>query len=90
MVSIVFTEDNKPVEKKTAKGVSKNITKRTLRQQDYKSCLFEKQMQMRQLNQIRGDNHHIYSHNLTKISLSSYDDKRYILPDGCHTFAYWH
>ncbi|KAK3729471.1 hypothetical protein QZH41_009380, partial [Actinostola sp. cb2023] len=37
MYSILFTENNKQVEKKTAKGISKNVTKRMIRHQDYKS-----------------------------------------------------
>ena len=65
----------------TAKGV----TRTSLRHKDCKSCLFEKQMQ---IAQIRSENHHIYSLNLIKTSLSPYDDKRYVLTDGCHTVAY--
>ena len=45
MYSILFTEDSKPVKKKTAKGVSKNVTKRKIRLQDYKTCLIEKRVQ---------------------------------------------
>ncbi|KAK3722284.1 hypothetical protein QZH41_016392 [Actinostola sp. cb2023] len=37
MYSILFTENNKQVEKKTAKGISKNVTKQMIRHQDYKS-----------------------------------------------------
>ena len=43
---------------------------------------------MARMNQIRSLNHQIYSLTLTKTSLSPYDDKRFILADGCHTFAY--
>ena len=85
MYSILFTEDSNQVEKKTAKGISKNVTKRKIRHQDYKTCLFEKQVQMARMNQIRSENHQIYSLTLTKTSLSPYDDKRFILADGCHT-----
>ena len=42
MHSVLFTEENSPVGKKTAKAVSENVTKRKLWHQDYKSCLFEK------------------------------------------------
>ena len=48
---ILFTYDNKPVEKKTAKGILK-VTKKP-GHQDYKSCFFEKQMHMAQINQVR-------------------------------------
>ena len=59
MYSILFTEGSKQVEKKTAKGISKNVTKRKVRHQDYKTCLFEKQVQMARMNQIRSENHQI-------------------------------
>ena len=42
MHSVLFTEENSPVGKKTAKGVSENVTKRKLWHQGYKFCLFEK------------------------------------------------
>ena len=90
MYSISFTEDNKVVEKKTAKGVSKIVTKRMIRHQDYKSCLFEKRPQMARMNQIRSENHQLYTVTLNKTSLSPYDDKRYILEDGITTLAYGH
>lgn len=87
MYPILFTEDNKPVEKKTAKGISKNLTKRKIRLQDYKTCLFEKKVQMARMNQIRSDNHQLYSLTLNKKSLSTQDDKRYMSEDGRHTLA---
>ena len=90
MYSILFTEHNKPVEKKTAKGISKNVTKRVIRHQDYKNCLFEKQLHMARMNQIRSENHQLYSVTLNKTSLSPYDDKRYILSNGFDTLAHGH
>ena len=35
-------------------------------------------------------NHRIYLQDREKKTLSRYDDKRYILPDGIHTLAYGH
>ena len=32
----------------------------------------------------------IKSYEINKVSLSSYDDKRYIKADGIHTYAYGH
>ena len=90
MYSILFTEYSKQEEKKTSKGISKNVTKRKIRHEDYKTCLFEKQVQMARMNQIRSENHQIYSLTITKTSLSPYDDKRFILADGYHTLAYGH
>ena len=70
--------------------MSKNVTKRKIQHQDYKTCLFEKQVQMAGMNHIRSENHQLHSLTLTKTSLSPYDDKRYISEDGCHTLAYGH
>ena len=39
---------------------------------------------------IRSQNHQIRSYEINKVSLSCYDDKRYILEDGIHTHAYGH
>ena len=42
------------------------------------------------MNTIRSVNHQIGSYKLNKISLSCFDDKRYILDDGCNSLAYGH
>lgn len=90
MYSIKYMEDNKQVEKKTAKGIKKSVTKRKIRHANYKECLFEKKQSMASMNQIRSVNHQLYSIKLNKIGLSPYDDKRYILDDGMSTLAYGH
>ena len=88
MYSILFTENDKLVEKKTAKGIKKSVTKRKLRHANYKECLFEKRQTMVNMNQIRSERHEIYSIKLNKIGLSPYDDKRYILNNRMSTLAY--
>jgi hypothetical protein len=90
MYSIPYTENNKLVEKKTAKGTKKSVTKRKLRHAGYRECLFEKRQTMASMNQIRSESHEIHSIKLNKIGLSPYDDKRYILNDGMNTLAYGH
>jgi len=42
------------------------------------------------MNTIRSDHHQINSYHLNKVSLSAYDDKRYILDDGVTSYAYGH
>jgi hypothetical protein len=39
---------------------------------------------------IRPDHHQIKSYHLNKIGLSSYDDKRYMLGNGCDMLVYGH
>ena len=77
-------------EKKTAKGVKKSVVKNDITHQDYKSTLFGKTMQNHTMMQIRSFNHQLYTVKLNKTSLSPYDDKRYILENGCDTLAYGH
>ena len=90
MYSITYTEENKEVEKKTAKGIKKSVTRRDIRHESYKECLLEKKQTMATMNQIRSEGHKIYSIKLNKIGLSPYDDKSFILADGINTLAYGH
>ena len=42
MYSITYTEENKEVEKKTAMGIKKSVTRRNIRHESYRECLLEK------------------------------------------------
>ena len=42
------------------------------------------------MKMIRSFDHDIYTVNVTKISLSAYDDKRFIQDDGISSYAYGH
>ena len=90
MYSILYTEDEISIEKKTAKGITKNVTKKFIRHNDYKECLFDQTIKMASMKQIRSQSHQLYSITLNKIGLSPYDDKRYILPNGVSTLAHGH
>ena len=41
-----------------------------------------------QMKSIRSELHQISSYHLNKVSLSRFDDKRYILNDGITSYAY--
>ena len=77
-------------EKGTAKGVSKAVIKTKLCHELYKQSLFNRETQMESMHLFRTDLHNIYTVQLTKTTLSAYDDKRYILDDGIHTLAHGH
>lgn len=77
-------------EKRNAKDVSKTVIKTKLRHDLYKQCLFQKEAQMESMNLFRTDSHDIFTIQMTKTTLSHYDDKRYILADGIHTLADGH
>jgi hypothetical protein len=77
-------------EKKTAKGISKTAIKKQLRHAAYRDCLLNRNMTMVHMKQIRSFSHQLYSLTVNKIGLSPYDDKRYVLHDGCDTLAHGH
>ena len=77
-------------EDKKCKGVTKNVTKRSIQFDDYRECLFSRKEQHRKMNVIRSHCHEIYIEEINKIDLSSDDDKRVIIADGIHTLAYGH
>ena len=77
-------------EDKTCKGVTKNVTKRTIQFDDYREWLFSRKKQHRKMNVIRSHCYEIFSEEINKIALSSDDDKRVIMADGIHTLAHGH
>ena len=77
-------------EKKTAKGVKRRVVEFNLRHQCYKDSLLNSHIKYSTMNQIRSFNHHLYSVAIKKISLSPYDDKRYVMENGCDTLAHGH
>ena len=42
------------------------------------------------MKRIQSKKHKIGTYEMNKISLSCFDDKRFILDDGIHTLAYFH
>ena len=75
-------------EHKKAKGVKKNVVKNEIRHNDYKNVLFYNKIMHHQMNTIRSESHQINSYHINKVSLSPYDDKRYLLDDGITSYAY--
>ena len=73
---------------KACKGISKNVTKRDIDHEDYLSILQNKTIKNHKMKTIRWDHHVVSSYEINKISLSCYDDKRYILDDGITSYAY--
>ena len=57
MYSITYTQENMEVEKKTANGIKRSVTRRNLRHESYKECLLEKKQTMATMNQIRSEGH---------------------------------
>ena len=81
--------DNEKNSKK-AKGVKKNVIRKGISHGDYLDVLNESKVMHHKMKTIRSDCHQISSYEINKISLSPFDDKRYILSDGISSYAYGH
>ena len=84
-----YTKHNNK-EEKACNGVKRNIVKNDIKHEDYKETIFNGQQMHHKMNNIRSDKHQICSYEINKVSLSCFDDKRYILDDGIQSYAYGH
>ena len=84
-----YIKDNQKVGK-TAKGIKKNIIKNNIKHEDYKNVLLENKQIHHSMKTIRSINHQLGSYDLNKVSLSCFDDKRYISKDGINSLSYGH
>ena len=75
---------------KTAKGIKKNIIKNNITHENYKYILFNDEQMYHKMKTIRSENHELNSYEINKVSLSCFDDKRYIHKDGKTSYAYGH
>ena len=80
-------EEPEEDEIRKAKGVKKNVIKKSLSFEDYKKCLFSEEKVLKEMNIIRSQNHDIYSMNVNKVALSANDDKRLICSNKTDTLA---
>ena len=87
MYSLKF--DNNAEEKK-AKGVKKYVVKEDLKHENYNEILTSGKNIYSTMKMIRSSKHQLYTIEMNKVSLSAYDDKRYILNDGISSYAYGH
>ena len=74
---------------KTAKEIKENAIKKNIKHEDYKDVLFNNKQMHHTIKSIWSNNHQLASYELNKVSLSCFDDKRYIL-DGINYNAYGH
>ena len=57
---------------------------------EFKDALFNKKVIRHRMKRIQAKKHKIGTYEIDKISLSCFDDKRYVLDDGVKTLAYFH
>ena len=77
-------------ENKRCKGIKKAVVEKSIRHEDYKTCLQTGKEQLRRQNIIRSYEHEVYTEEVNKIALSAADDKRYLLKDSYDTLAWGH
>ena len=69
----------------TAKGVNIATEFNELRE-----TLFNNKIMKQKTKRIQSKNQKLVIYEISKISLSVFDDKRFVLNDGIHTLAYFH
>ena len=57
---------------------------------EFKNVLFNKKIIRHKMKRIQAKKHKIGTYEIDKISLSCFDDKRFVLDDGIYTLAYFH
>ena len=75
---------------KTAKGIKKNVIKKNLTHENYKAVLFNNKQMHHTIKTIRSEKHQLGSYEINKVSLSCFDDKRFIHQNGITSYAYGH
>ena len=71
-------------ELKTAKGVNT-----TTEFNEFKDVLFAKKIIRHKMNRIQSKKHKLGTYEIDKISLSCFDNRRYVLDDRIHTLAFF-
>ena len=56
----------------------------------FKDTLFNKKIIRHKMRRIQGKKHKMGTYEINKISLSVFDDKRFVLNNGIHALAYFH
>ena len=70
--------------------VLKNVIKNNIKHGDYKNTLINNKQMHHKMKTIRSQRHQLGSFEINKVSLSCFDDKRYIHDNGMSSYAYGH
>ena len=91
MYSLKFGDDSSVVktESKVAKGVKGSVIRKSLNFSDYLRCLHENEVMEHSFKTIKSISHDVHTFHQRKVSLSSFDDKRFLL-DHIHSLPYGH
>ncbi|KAL6418995.1 hypothetical protein ACFW04_011647 [Cataglyphis niger] len=77
-------------ETKKIKGVKSAVVVRTITIDDYARCLRRDIEITREQSCLRSELHEVYTISESKIALSPYDDKRYVVPETTNTLPWGH
>ena len=84
-----YNSEVSKVEQNVAKGVKSSVIARDLRFDHYLNCLKENEVMEHSFKNIRSLSHRVFTLHQSKISLSPFEDKRYLL-DAVHSVPYGH
>jgi len=87
MYSIKFDDGE---ECKKAKGIVRSVTEKDIKHEMYRTTLETGGKMYSKMNAIRSIKHQLYTVEMNKVSLSAYDDKRWIKSDGISSYAHGH
>ena len=83
-----YVKDNEQTAR-TAKGIKKQVIRNNITH-NYIDVLFNNKQIMHTMKTIRSEKHQLGRFELNKISLSCFDDKRFIHQNGITSYAYGH
>ena len=66
------------------------MIKNEITHDNYKNILLNGEQMYHKMKTIRSDHHQLGSYEINKVSLSCFDDKRYIHENGITSYAYGH
>ena len=81
-----LTDDCK--EDKKAKGIKKCMIKRMIKCNNYKKCLLNNEIILKSQQRVISKKHDVYTENISRIALSSNDDKRIVSSDKITSHPY--
>ena len=67
---------------KTVEGIKKNVIKNNIKHEDYKNMLLNNEQLHHKMKTIRSRKQQLGSYEINKVSLSCFNDKRYICDNG--------
>ena len=86
MYSFYFNDQ----EKKTGKGIPFSTLHKELTYRNYEQMIHFPHKMYLTSNLIRSEKHELFTVLMNKLALSPFDDKRFILPNGCDTLPHGH